>query len=492
MIKTDYVIVGAGAMGMAFADTVVSESDAHLVIVDRGHQPGGHWTRAYPFVRLHQPSAFYGVNSRKLETGAIDRVGWNKGLHELATGGDVCAYFDRVMQQELLPTGRVSYFPMSEYLGAGRIRNLAGTQFSVDVRRRVVDATYLQTLVPSMRPPPYHVADGVECVPPNAPPQAAPGHQRFIIVGAGKTGIDVCLWLLRNGIEAEHLTWVMPRDAWLLDRANVQPGAEFADRFKANFAARLDSITAATSLDDLFARLEASGVLLRIDPNVRPTMYRCATVSRPELDQLRRIERIVRMGHVQRIEPGTMVLAGGTLGVSGPALYIDCSADGLERRSGVPVFDGDRIALQSVRGLSAGVQRRAHRSRGGQLRRRFDQEFAVRTGAPPEHRPALARHDTGRAAQRNQLDRAARIDGLVGDVATQPDAWPVRPNARAAARARTAARDRQIFAAQSQRQARRTDRRVRNTTLVILRGRGLGNHRMRAGDPARPPHAQIG
>ena len=64
MIKTDYLIVGAGAMGMAFADTMVSESDAHLVIVDRGHQPGGHWTRAYPFVRLHQPSAYYGVNSR--------------------------------------------------------------------------------------------------------------------------------------------------------------------------------------------------------------------------------------------------------------------------------------------------------------------------------------------------------------------------------------------------------------------------------------------
>ena len=42
MIETDYLIVGAGAMGMAFADTLVSESDARVVIVDRGHQPGGH------------------------------------------------------------------------------------------------------------------------------------------------------------------------------------------------------------------------------------------------------------------------------------------------------------------------------------------------------------------------------------------------------------------------------------------------------------------
>jgi hypothetical protein len=359
MIKTDYLIVGAGAMGMAFADTMVSECDAQVVIVDRGHQPGGHWTRAYPFVRLHQPSAYYGVNSRKLETGSIDEIGWNAGLHELASGSDVCAYFDRVMQRELLPTGRVTYFPMSEYLGDGRIETLAGERFSVDVGQRVVDATYLQTVVPSMRPPPYHVAEGVDCVAPDALPQTAPGHRRFVIVGAGKTGIDVCLWLLRNGIDADRLTWVMPRDAWLLDRANVQPGAEFADRFKANFAARLDSIAAATSVENLFERLEASGVLLRLDPNVRPTMYRCATVSRAELDQLRRIQHVVRMGRVQRIEPGAIVLADGTFDVDGSALYVDCSAAGLERRPGTPVFDGDRIVLQSVRGcqqvFSAGL-----------------------------------------------------------------------------------------------------------------------------------------
>jgi hypothetical protein len=62
---------------------------------------------------------------------------------------------------------------------------------------------------------------------------------------------------------------------------------------------------------------------------------------------------------VHRIEPGTMTLSGGTFDVDGPALYIDCSADGLERRSGVPVFGDDRITLQSVRGcqqvFSAGL-----------------------------------------------------------------------------------------------------------------------------------------
>src|SRR5512142_2768758 len=102
-IEADYLVVGAGAMGMAFLDTLVTETDASVVVVDRNHQPGGHWTMAYPFVRLHQPSAFYGVNSLDLGGGTIDEIGWNAGLFELATAGEVCAYYDRVMRRQLLP-----------------------------------------------------------------------------------------------------------------------------------------------------------------------------------------------------------------------------------------------------------------------------------------------------------------------------------------------------------------------------------------------------
>ena len=65
-IETDYLVIGAGAIGMAFVDTLLSDSDAQVVMVDRHHRPGGHWNEAYPFVRLHQPAAYYGVNSREL------------------------------------------------------------------------------------------------------------------------------------------------------------------------------------------------------------------------------------------------------------------------------------------------------------------------------------------------------------------------------------------------------------------------------------------
>lgn len=348
-LDTDYLVIGAGAMGMAFADTVITESEASVVIVDRAHQPGGHWTTAYPFVRLHQPSAYYGVNSRPLGNNTIDIVGWNQGLNELAPVSEICAYFDAVMQQQFLPTGRVEYFPMSDYLGDGRFRTLAGAEYVVDVKHRIVDATYLRAVVPSMRPAPYDVAPGIDCIPPNELPKFG-ARERYVIVGAGKTGMDVCLWLLRHGVDPDRLTWIKPRDSWLMDRATLQPGPSFIKQFRDNYGAQLEAIEAATSVEDLFDRLEAAGTLLRLDPTVRPLMYRCATVSQPEFEQLRRIKDVIRMGHVQRIEPTAIVLDEGSVTSSPSALYIDCTADGAPQCSATPVFDGNRMTLQAVRG----------------------------------------------------------------------------------------------------------------------------------------------
>ncbi len=349
-IEADYLVIGAGAMGMAFTDTLVSETDSSVAIVDRYHQPGGHWTRAYPYVRLHQPSSFYGVNSRALGSDCIDRTGWNAGLYELATSGEVCAYFDQVMQQQLLPTGRVSYFPMCEYAGDGRFRSVvSGDEFAVKLRRRTVDASYMRVTVPAMRPPPYPVAAGIACVAPNELSRLRRTHACYTVVGAGKTGMDACLWLLAQGVPPRALRWIMPRDSWLLDRARIQPGAQFMQAIGAGLVAQGRAIAAATSIDDLFDRLAACGQLLRLDDRVRPTMFRCATVTQAELEQLRRIEDVVRLGRVQRIDERALVLDGGSLPTHPDTLFVDCTADGLERRPALPIFDGARLTLQSVR-----------------------------------------------------------------------------------------------------------------------------------------------
>jgi hypothetical protein len=348
-MEVDYAVIGAGAMGIAFADVLLTETDATVAIIDRYGRPGGHWTRAYPFVRLHQPSAFYGVNSRVLGNNRKDTTGGNAGLYELASGAEVLAYFDLVMNEQLLPTGRLHYLPMCEYGEGGAVVSLVSGQRQQISAKKIVDSTYMQVRVPSMRPPPFAVADGVHCVPPNALTTMDQAASDYVVIGAGKTGIDTCLWLLGMGVDPDRIIWIMPRDSWLLDRTNIQPGPEYFEGTVGGFARQIEASALATTLDDLFERLETAGLLLRLDPSVRPTMYHCATVTPNELEDLRRIKNIVRMGHVRSLEAGAIVLDHGTIQTSAEALHIDCSANGTARRPETRVFDGDRIVLQPVR-----------------------------------------------------------------------------------------------------------------------------------------------
>ncbi|MCD0485430.1 NAD(P)-binding protein [Streptacidiphilus sp. ASG 303] len=348
--EVDYLVVGAGAMGLAFADTLVAETGASVAIVDRHDRPGGHWQLAYPFCRLHQPSAGYGVNSLPLGSDRIDRSGTNAGLYELAGVDEIRAYYEQVMTHTLLPTGRVDHHRRTEYLGDGRCRSLVtGEEYRISARVRTVDATYQRVSVPAMRAPGYEVAPGVTCVPPNALVSLPVPPDRFTVVGGGKTAMDACLWLLEHGTDPDRITWIVPNDAWLYDRALVQPGPRFAEHVTTVMTGQLRAVMEADSVEDLFDRLEACGRLVRLDPSVRPTRFRCATVSRAELDRLRRIRHVVRLGRVRSIGADAIVLDDGLLPTTPGTVHVDCTADGLAPRPAVPVFQGDHITLQAVR-----------------------------------------------------------------------------------------------------------------------------------------------
>jgi hypothetical protein len=213
MLTTDYLIVGSGANGMIFADQLLSETDADIVIVDRHHMPGGHWNDAYSFVRLHQPSAFYGAGSLQLGGNSIDQHGLNKGYYELASGAEIVSYFDKLMNARFLPSGRVRYFPMCDYIDDGKfISRLSGEMREFIFRKRLVLANFLDTKVPSTHTPSFEVASGVKLTTPNLLPALAPGYQRFVIVGGGKTAMDVGIWLLQMGVRAENVRWIVPQD----------------------------------------------------------------------------------------------------------------------------------------------------------------------------------------------------------------------------------------------------------------------------------------
>src|SRR5689334_9542305 len=116
---TDYLVIGAGAMGMAFTDALIDHADVHVTLVDRRHASGGHWLDAYPFVQLHQASVFYGVASTVLGTGAVQTSGPEAGLQERAHKAGILAYYDDILQRRFIGSGRVAFLGESEYHADG-------------------------------------------------------------------------------------------------------------------------------------------------------------------------------------------------------------------------------------------------------------------------------------------------------------------------------------------------------------------------------------
>ena len=352
-IEADYVIVGAGCAAMSFADTLLSDTDATIAIVDRRHAPGGHWNDTYPFVRLHAPGVLYGVNSRALGSEAIEPAGPNQGLLELTGAAEIRAYFDRLMRERFLASGRVRYLPMSDYQGDGVVRSrLDGSRMRVRARKRLVDATYADTRLPSTHAPDFDFAPGVRLVGPHELPRRAEPAAGWVVIGAGKTAIDTVVWLLDQGVAPEQVTWVRPRDQWFIPRETMQPADAFFEATIGAFAAELEVAARAASLDGLFEDLEAAGLLTRIDRAVTPTMYRCAVVGAGELARLRQVDQVVRLGHVTAIEPDRMVLKEGVVPMAPGQVYVNCTADGIPKQPPQPVFQPDRILLQYVRKCS--------------------------------------------------------------------------------------------------------------------------------------------
>jgi hypothetical protein len=320
---------------MAFADVILAEDPAaRVVIVDRHANPGGHWNDAYPFVRLHQPAAFYGLNTTQLGQGGDD----------LTSYAEIVAYYRNAMDR-FLRTGRVRFLPMSEHEGDGRIVSTVDRDqvTTVTTHRRVVDGTYMQVKVPSICPPRYTVDPGVTVVPPNGLPQIKRPWERYVVIGAGKTGTDSILFLLDHGASPDRIQWIVPNDAWLWDRATVQPGGCLD-----TIVALVQSIADAADIDSVFLQLERQGIVCRIDTQSLPTKWRCSTIDRRELAGLRQIDNVVRMGRVQRVGGGEIQLDRGTVPAVEDSLFIDCSANGLATLDPQPLFSEGRITLQSV------------------------------------------------------------------------------------------------------------------------------------------------
>ena len=350
-LQADYLVVGCGASALAFLDVMVRESNASFIVADKRDMPGGHWNDAYPFVRLHQPSSYYGVASRPLGRDRIEPSGPNKGMYELASGTDVLSYFHDVMNEVILPTGRVTYLPMCEYQENGVIASLlSGDRYQVDFGK-LVDGRRIGTEIPLTHNRKFEVADGTVCVPPNHLPRAAPGHHGYVVLGAGKTATDSILWLLHRGVDPDNITWIRPRDAWMLNRLTGQPGIEFFDEMIGGQVRQFEILAEAGSIDEVCEAMAAERFWHRIDPEKKPEMMHAAVNSEYEVSELRRIRNVVALGHVRSIQPDSIQLEHGTVDIAPGQLFIDCTASAAAANVNdrASVFSPDRINLQMIR-----------------------------------------------------------------------------------------------------------------------------------------------
>jgi hypothetical protein len=346
-VQADYLVVGAGASGMAFTDALIDHADVRVALLDRRHGVGGHWLDAYPFVRLHQASAFYGVASTLLGGGRVQARGPEAGLHERATAAEICAYYDQILADRLLGSDKVEFFATCEYVADRTIvSRISGQRLDVPQKCRIVDARYLAPDIPADTPPPFDLADGVRVIPVNDLVRLAEAPSQYVIVGSGKTATDACVWLLARGVDPDAICWVRPRDPWMLNRAVVQPEPAV---FLGMVADIMQAAVIATSLEDLFLRLEDAGVVLRVNRSVTPTMAKTPTLATWELEQLRSIEHVVRLGHIRLVEPGRITLTDGAVQIARDALVVHCAASGLKYPPNIPIWTSSAITLQPIR-----------------------------------------------------------------------------------------------------------------------------------------------
>ena len=335
MKETDYLIIGAGAMGMAFADEMFTlQPKAKLTIVDRRAKAGGHWNNAYPFVRLHQPAAFYGVNSLVLGNGTTD----------LSSKSEILTYYDKVMTK-FKNSGRVEFLSQHNYLGDGKVVDLQNPDkiTTYQINKKLVDATYMKVEVPSTHQPKYEVEEGVPLIPLNDLVEHHDKWENFYVIGNGKTGMDAVLYLLDKGVSEKNIHWVCPNQAWLFNRSDLQVGNV------AKVVLRQAKILKTTAnVDDFFVEMEKSAGIARLDKSTLPKRWRCATVSPQELEKLRQIKNIVKKGRVTGITKGEIALQQGTIAYADNTLFVDCSANALSREKKTAIFSAKKITLQPV------------------------------------------------------------------------------------------------------------------------------------------------
>jgi hypothetical protein len=89
--------------------------------------------------------------------------------------------------------------------------------------------------------------------------------------------------------------------------------------------------------------------MLRIDTDIVPTMAKTPTLGTWELELLRTIENVVRLGHIEHVTLREIILDDGRVPLAPGSLVVHCAASGLAYPPMVPIWGPDKIRLQAIR-----------------------------------------------------------------------------------------------------------------------------------------------
>ena len=179
----DLAITGAGIAGLnaLFVAAQYLPKGARVALIDRHDRPGGMWTEAYAYVRLHQPYAIFTAGYMK----------W-RATHDpgyLARGDEVQAHMADCL------TRLRGHFELTEYFG----RSVDRLDEDGDGARLVLDGGEVLTATRAIHAPGFDVqpvaplafssAAVTSTTPERLGAEDDPSHP-VVVVGGGKTGMD--------------------------------------------------------------------------------------------------------------------------------------------------------------------------------------------------------------------------------------------------------------------------------------------------------------
>ena len=388
-LETDYLVVGAGAMGMAFTDALIDHADVHVILVDRRHAPAGTgWTRIHSSSSIrHRCSTAW--RRPCSGPGASSRAGPESGLHERARQPEIQAYYDDVLHRRLLGSGsrhlpRGVRAPRGGFLPSGHLpayrarpsRSRCDGGSSTPPISSPTDPGDHPAAVRGRRRRPRDRRSTSSCGRCGMPTELRDrrvrqdGHRRHRVVVA-------------NGVRRTASSGSARVNPWMLNRAVVQPDPAVALGLAADTMA---AAAAAESLDDVFLRLEAADAMLRIDRGRHAHHGQDPHLGTWELELLRTVEQRRSTRAPPARDP-----AAGSSSTTGRSLCPRLARGALCRLWTCIPADGPRLGpgqdpASDHPGRLPVLQRRA----AGYVEATRDDDRERNRLCPPEHAPATA------------------------------------------------------------------------------------------------------